>query len=88
MMLRHFELAYVRKGIRPVIAKRVWPNRKKPAGRKLEKSKDCWKIERCFAWLQRKFRRVAVRWERKTKYWTGILQLAIIAIWVDKLICG
>ena len=77
-----------RKGIRPVIARREWKNRKQRAGRKPPSSKSRWKVERCFSWFQRKFRRIAVRWERRTKYWAGFLQLAIILIWVDRLICG
>jgi len=76
------------KGLRPVIPKRAWKNKRKPPGRKVPMSKSRWKIERCFSWIQRKFRRLTVRWERRTKYWNGFLQLAVIMIWVDKLICG
>ena len=27
-----------------------------------------WEVERCHAWLQRKFRRLTTRWERRSKY--------------------
>jgi len=74
------------KGIKPLIAKRVWKNRKQPRGRKAAQGKTRWQVERCFAWMQRKFRRVVVRWERKSKYWYGFLLLAISFMWIDKLI--
>jgi hypothetical protein len=31
---------------------------------------------------------LVARWERRDVYWEGFLQLSIIMIWVDKLICG
>jgi transposase len=74
------------KGIRPVIPRRTWKDRKQTSGPKVIPSKDRWKVERCFAWMQRKFRRLAIRWERKTKYWEGLVQLSIVMMWVDKLI--
>ena len=74
------------KGIRPVISKRKWKNRKQPSGPKMPLSKDRWKVERCFAWMQRKFRRLVVRWERRTKYWNGFLQFSIVMMWIDRLI--
>jgi len=76
------------KGIRPVIPKRTWKAKRQPRGPKVMPSQSRWKIERCFAWMQRKYRRIAVRWERRSRYWNGFLQLTIIMIWVDKLICG
>lgn len=76
------------KGIRPVIPRRIWADRKQIRGRKPPKSHDRWKVERCFAWMQRKFRRLVVRWERKTKYWEGFVQVGVIMMWVDRLICG
>ena len=76
------------KGIRPVITRRMWSSRRQPVGRKPPVSHDRWKVERCFAWIQRKFRRLVVRWERRLKYWEGLLQLGIVMMWIDKLICG
>lgn len=76
------------KGLRPVIARRKWKNRKQTRGRKVPKSRFRWKVERCFAWMQRKFRRLVVRWEGRVKYWNGFLQLSVIWMWVNKLIVG
>lgn len=76
------------KGLRPVIPKRVWKGRRRPRGRKVAPSTSRWQVERCFAWMQRKFRRLVVRWERREVYWHGFLQISIIMIWAEKLICG
>ena len=73
-----------KKGIRPIIPRRIWPNRKQARGRKPPKCKNRWKVERCFAWLQRKFRRLCIRWERRSRYWNGFMQLAIAWIWFGK----
>lgn len=75
-----------KKGIRPVIPKRIWKTRKQPSGKKISASASRWKVERCFAWMQRKFRRLVARWERRDLYWNGFLQISIIMIWVDKLV--
>lgn len=74
------------KGIRPVIPKRVWKRRKQPSGKRIPVSTSRWQVERCFAWMQRKFRRLVARWERRDLYWNGFLQISIIMIWVDKLV--
>ena len=76
------------KGIRPVIPKRIWKARKQPQGKKAPISKSRWQVERCFSWMQKKYRKLVARWERKTLYWKGFLQLSIITIWVDRLIYG
>jgi len=76
------------KGIRPVIPRRRWKSRKQPPGPKVPPSKDRWKVERCFAWMQRRFRRLAVRWERRARYWEGFWQLGIVMMWVNVLLCG
>ena len=39
--------------------------------------KHRWKVERGISWLQRKYRRLVVRWERRMKYWEGFLGLGI-----------
>jgi len=44
-----------------------------------------WQIERAIAWLQRKFRRLIARWERKLKYWKGFLNFSLIVFWVDRI---
>jgi len=76
------------KGVKPVIPKRVWKACRQPPGKKPAISRTRWQVERCFSWMQRKYRRLVVRWERRSLYWNGFLQLSIIMIWVDKLICG
>lgn len=76
------------KGIRPVIPKRKWKTRRQPSGRKAPPSTSRWQVERCFAWIQRKYRRLAIRWERRALYWNGFLQLSVIMMWIDKLIYG
>jgi len=37
-----------------------------------------WQVERAISWLQQKFRRVVVRWERQAKYWKGFLNFSLI----------
>ena len=74
------------KGIRPVIPRRVRKKCKKQRrGRKPPKNRNRWKVERCFAWIQRKFRRLNIRWERRSKYWDGFMMLGISLIWITKL---
>lgn len=45
-----------------------------------------WKVERAISWLQRKFRRLVARWERKTKYWKGLLSLSLVGFWISRLV--
>lgn len=47
--------------------------------------KNRWKVERAIAWMQRKFRRLVVRWERKTKFWEGFLMFGLVKFWIDRL---
>ncbi|KIC75051.1 hypothetical protein DB42_AQ00310 [Neochlamydia sp. EPS4] len=37
-----------------------------------------WQVERAISWLQRKFRRTVVRWERQVKWWKGLLNFSPI----------
>lgn len=48
--------------------------------------KKRWVVERAISWLQRKFRRITIRWERKWKYWTGFLSMSLIMFWIDKIL--
>lgn len=57
--------------------------KKKEGIRYLERHR--WKVERTIAWLQRAYRRLAVKWERKLKYWLGFLTMALLLFWVKKL---
>lgn len=45
-----------------------------------------WKVERAISWLQRKFRRLVVRWERRTRYWRGFLTFGLITFWMERLL--
>ncbi len=75
-----------RKGIKPIIPRREWRNRKCCSGRTPPKLIDRFKIERSFSWLQRKFRRLCIKWERRRCYWKGLLELAIAWMWLERLI--
>lgn len=37
-------------------------------------------------WLQTKFRRLTVRWERRNRYWQGFLCLGLCMLWVGKIL--
>ena len=53
-------------------------NRRAPKtqdGRRLRRYKKRWKIERMFAWFDR-FRRLLLRWERKSENFLAFVQLA------------
>lgn len=75
-----------KRGIAPMIPRRLWPDRKAPRGRPPAKPIDRWKVERTFAWLQRKYRRLVVRWERRNRYWEGFILIALCMFWVNLLI--
>ena len=77
-----------KRGIRPEIPKRIWKNRKQPKGRKLTKKVKRYVVERTFAWYQRKFRRLAVRWERKPNIFRGFVSLGFAIIWMERLLVG
>lgn len=72
-----------------ILEKKVFPmipyrGTRKPHGvNYLEKMR--WQVERSISWLQRKFRRVNLRWERKMVYWKGFLQWALIVFWIRKI---
>ena len=76
-----------RRGIRPQIPKRVWKCRT-PRGRPIKKDVPRYQAERTFAWFQRKYRRLVVRWERLATCFNAFLAIALIHMWVHKLIVG
>jgi IS5 family transposase len=73
-----------KRGIRPQIPKRVWKSRKN-RGRPIKISVPRYQQERCFAWCQRKYRRLAVRWERQKVYFDSFIDLASIHIWIQRI---
>jgi Transposase DDE domain len=76
-----------RRGIRPQSPKRLWKSRK-PRGRPIKTDVPRDQAERTFAWFQRKYRRLVVRWERLAACFNAFLAVAMIHMWVHKLIVG
>ena len=74
-----------KRGIRPQIPKRVRKT-KKNFGRPIKISVPRFQQERCFAWYQRKYRRLAVRWERRQVYFDAFIDLATIHLWVKRIL--
>ena len=65
--------------IRPQWPKRVWKTRKN-RGRPIKISVPRFQQERCFAWYQRKYRRLVGIWERRKVYFDAFIDLAAIHI--------
>jgi hypothetical protein len=65
------------RGIRPQIPKRVW-KRHQPRGRPIKKDAPRYQAERTFAWFQRKYRRLVVRWELLAACFNAFLAMAMI----------
>lgn len=77
-------LALRRRGIQPQIPRRK--NAKKRPGPKAKMDAPRFQVERTFSWLQRKFRRLVVRWERLPQCFDAFLSLAIAFLWLQKLV--
>jgi Transposase DDE domain len=76
-----------KRGIRSQMLKRVW-KRRKPRRRPINTEVPRLQAERTFAWYQRKYRRLAVRWERLAACFNAFLAMAMIQIWALRLIVG
>ena len=50
----------------------------------LEKKR--WQVERTFAWIKRRCRRLLMRWERRVSIWNGFVTLAVVYSWVKNLV--
>lgn len=76
----------LRRKIYPLIARRKLG--KNPEHKKVASwvKKKRWQVERAISWLQRKFRRLVVRWERRVLYWKGLLNFGLIKFWMDRLV--
>lgn len=74
-----------KRGIRGQIAKRRYKGKRRK-GRPIKISVPRFQQERCFAWLQRKYRRLVVRWERLKSCFDGFVYLAIVHIWVNRIL--
>ena len=74
-----------KRGIRPQLPKRIYKT-KKNRGRPIKISVPRFQQERCFAWYQRKYRRLVVRWERQKINFDAFLSLATVHIWIHKIL--
>lgn len=74
-----------KRGIRPQLPKRNYKT-KKNLGRPIKISVPRFQQERCFAWFQRKYRRLVVRWERQKANFDAFLSLATVHIWINKIL--
>src|SRR5882724_6997458 len=75
------------RGIRAQIPKRVWKT-KKNRGRPINQVVPRFQAERTFAWFQKKYRRLVVRWERLAACFDAFLAMATIHMWIQRLIVG
>ena len=74
-----------KRGIRPQLPKRNYKTRKN-RGRPIKISVPRFQQERCFAWYQRKYRRLVVRWERRKVNFDAFLSLATVHIWITRIL--
>lgn len=75
-----------KKGIRPQFLKRVYKS-KKHRGRPILKDPPRFLTERdVLRGLQRKYRRLVVRWERQSFVFDNFFALATIRIWINKIL--
>jgi len=76
-----------KRGIRAQIPKRVWKT-KQPRGRPIKIGVPRFQAERTFAWFQKKYRRLVVRWERRMACFAAFLTIAMIHLWIQRIIVG
>src|SRR5947209_200933 len=60
----------------------------KNRGRPIKQVVPRFQAERMFAWFQKKYRRLVVRWERIAACFEAFLAIATIHIWIHRLIVG
>ena len=82
---KELRAALRKRGIRPQLPKRTWKTKKKQ-GRPIKISVPRFQQERCFAWFQRKYRRLVVRWERISACFNAFVSLATIHIWINRIL--
>jgi len=75
------------RGLRAQIPPRVWKT-KNARGRPSKMDVPRFQAERTFAWFQKKYRRLVVRWERLAACFTACLAIATIHLWIQRLIVG
>jgi hypothetical protein len=54
----------------------------------MKKDVPRFQAERTCAWFQRKYRRLVVRWERIAACFNAFLAIAVIHMWIQRLIVG
>jgi len=74
-----------KRGIRAQLPKRVWKI-KKNRGRWIKKVVPRCQAERTFAWFQKQYRRLVVRWERIATCFDAFLAIVTIHIWIHRLL--
>ena len=52
----------------------------------IKKGVPRFQAERTFAWFQKKYRRLVVRWERQVACFEAFLAIATIHIWIQRLL--
>lgn len=82
---KELRAALRKRGIRPQLPKRTGKTKKK-RGRPIKISLPRFQQERCFAWFQRKYRRLVVRWERISACFNAFVFLATIHIWINRIL--
>jgi len=92
---RGYDCAWLRqvlliRGIFPLIPYRKMSSRIVPSIKEVieifQIERMRWKVERAFAWIKRRCRRLLMRWERKEKIWAGFVTLGVIYMWVRNLV--
>ena len=87
---------YDAKALRQALRKRGYPGAAPEAsvededtsGRPIKKVVPRFQAERTFAWFQKKYRRLVVRWERLAACFDAFLAIATVHIWIHRLIGG
>ena len=74
-------------GSRAHLPKRVWKT-KKNRGRPIKNIVPRFQAARTFAWFQKTYRRLVVRWERIAACFDAFLAIATIPIWMQRLLVG
>jgi transposase len=78
------------RGIFPFIPFRKIKGREAPTTEEMMKTfhleRNRWKVERAFAWVKRRCRRLLMRWERKVMVWNGFVVLGLVYSWVNILV--
>jgi IS5 family transposase len=75
------------RGMRAQIPKRLWKTTN-TRGRPIKNTVPRCQAERTFAWFQKKYRRLGVRWERLAACFDAFLAIACIHRWIHRLIVG